>query len=90
MQLFKKKIFGSGLTTLIISNEAKQKKGRFPSTLLGILGASLVGYPLTGKGVKRSKMPGRGVIRADEGTIRAGQDGAYVINLGEYKSIRSD
>ena len=57
-----------------IQNEAKEQKGRFLSTLLGTLGASLLRNLLTGKEVKRSKMPGRGVIRTGEGTIRAGQN----------------
>ena len=42
--------------------------------LLGILGASLFGNLLTGKGVKRSKIPEQGVMRAGEGTITAAQD----------------
>ena len=41
--------------------------------LLGTLGAGLLGILLTGKGVK-VKIPRRRVIRAGEGTIRAGQD----------------
>ena len=57
-----------------IQNEAKEQKGRFLSTLLGTLGASLLRNLLTGKEVKRSKMPGRGVIRTGVGTIRAGQN----------------
>ena len=47
-----------------IKIEAKEQKGGFLSMSLGILGASLLGNPLTG----------RGTIRADEGPIRAGQD----------------
>ena len=47
-----------------IQNEAKEKKGKFLSMLLGTLGASLLGYLLTGKGT----------IRAGENTIRTGQD----------------
>ena len=87
----KKKMLGSGATTLIISNdemndilkivksledsglllkgvsetiqhEAKEQRGGFLSMLLGTLGASLLGDILSGKGV----------IRACEGTIRAG------------------
>ena len=46
-----------------IKNEAKEKKGRFLSMLLGTLGASLLGNLLTGKGT----------IRAANGTIRAGE-----------------
>ena len=62
-----KKIIGSGNTTLIISTDEmnhipKIVKG-FLVMLLGTLGASLLGNPLTGKGT----------IRADEGTIRAGE-----------------
>ena len=47
-----------------IKNEAKEQKGQFLSTLLGILAASLSGSPLTG----------RGLIRAGEGKIRASED----------------
>ena len=86
-------MFGSGATTLIISNdemddflkivkslensglllkgvgetiqhEAKEQRGGFLSMLLVTLGASLLGDILSGKGV----------IRAVEGTIRAGYD----------------
>ena len=57
----------------IIQNEAKEQRGGFHSTLLGALGASLLGDLLTqtlsGKGVIRG---GEGVIRAGEGVIRAG------------------
>ena len=42
--------------------------------LLGTLGASLLGYLWTGKGVKRSRIPREGIMRAGEGTIRADQD----------------
>ena len=41
--------------------------------LLGTLGASLLGNLLTGKGVK-AKIPGGGVTRARERTIRASQE----------------
>ena len=44
-------------------NEGKEQKGRFLSMLLGILGASLLGNLLAGKGV----------MIAGEDTIRAGQ-----------------
>ena len=47
-----------------IQNEAKEQRGGFLSMLLGTLGASLLGDLLT----KNFK----GVIRAGEGTIRAG------------------
>ena len=45
-----------------IQHEVKEQRGGFLSMLLGILGASLLGDILSGKGV----------IRAGEGTIRAG------------------
>ena len=93
----KKKMFGSGTTTLIISNdetddilkilkslqdsnvilkgvsetiqhEAKEQRGGFLSMLLVTSGASLLGDILL-KGLS-----GQGVIRAGEGTIRAGYD----------------
>ena len=91
----KKKMLGSGTTSLIISNdemddilkivksledsyvllkgvsetiqhEAKEQRGGFLSMLLGTLGASLLGDILS-KGLSD-----KGVIRAGEGTIRAG------------------
>ena len=46
-----------------IKNEAEEQKGRFLGMLLGTLGASLLANLLIGKGT----------IRADEGTIRAGE-----------------
>ena len=54
-----------------IKNEAKEQKGRFLSMLLGTLSPSFLGNLLTGKGVK-AKIPGQRVIRAGEGTVRAG------------------
>ena len=91
----KKKMLGSGTTTLIISNdemddileivksledsnvllkgvgetiqhEAKEQRGGFLSMLLGTLGASLLG-DIVSKGFSS-----KGVIRAGEGTSRAG------------------
>ena len=50
-------------TSETIKNKAKEQKGGFLGMLLGILGANLLGSLLTGKGI----------IRADEGTIRAGE-----------------
>ena len=93
-------MFGSGVTTLIISNEeinaimkivksieesgllikgvsetiknkAKEQKGGFLGTLLGTLGASLLGNLLTGTGTVRA---GEGTFRAGKGTITAGED----------------
>ena len=52
--------------TEIVKNEVKEQKGGFLSMLLGTLGASLLGELLT------KNLSGRGVIRAGEGTIRAG------------------
>ena len=49
-----------------IQHEAKEQRGGFLSMLLGSLGASLLGDILS-KGLS-----GKGVIRAVEGTIRAG------------------
>ena len=52
--------------TETVKNEVREQKGGFFSMLLGTLGASLLGYLLT------KKLSGRGVVRAREGTIRAG------------------
>ena len=49
-----------------IQNKAKEQRGGFLGMLLGTLGASLLGDALS-KGLS-----GKGVIRAAEGTIRAG------------------
>ena len=38
---------------------------------MGTLGASLLGNPLTGKGVYRAGK-GKGIVRAGEGVLRAG------------------
>ena len=50
--------------TKTIENETKEQRGGFLSTLLGTLGASLLGNLLTG---------GKGIVRAGEGVIRAGE-----------------
>ena len=47
-----------------IKNETKEQKSGFLSMLLGTLAASILGNVLAGQGV----------IRADEGTIRAGKN----------------
>ena len=49
-----------------IENEAKEQKRGFLSTLLGTLGASLLGNILAGKGAIATRQ-GRGVNRAGEG-----------------------
>ena len=48
--------------TKTIENETKEQRGGFLSMLLGTLGASLLGNLLSGKGL----------VRADEGIVRAG------------------
>ena len=52
--------------TETVKNEVREQKGGFLSVLLVTLGASLFGDLLT------KNLSGRGVIRAAEGTIRAG------------------
>ena len=49
-----------------IQNEAKEQRGGFLSMFLGTLGVSLLGDLLT------KNLSGKGKIRANEGTIRAG------------------
>ena len=56
-----------------IKNETKEQKGGFLSILLGILGASLLGNMLSGKGV----------IRTGEGTARIG----YVSKKSSLKNF---
>ena len=57
--------------TETVKNETKEQKGGFLSMLLGILGASLLGNLLTGKGVVRAgygnENKGKGIVRADYG-----------------------
>ena len=63
-----------------IKNEAKEQKRGFLSMLLGILGASLSGNLLTGKGT----------IRVDEETVGAGKEFCCHLILSKilkYKSI---
>ena len=47
-----------------IQNETKEQRGAFLSMLLGLLGASLLGNILRGKGINRA---GEGVFRAGYG-----------------------
>ena len=56
--------------TKAVQNEVKEQKGGFLSTLLGTLGASLLGNLLTGKGIYRAGK-GKGINRAGEGIVRA-------------------
>ena len=51
-----------------IQNEAKEQKGEFLSTLLGTLGARLLGNILAGKGAI-AKRQGPGINRAGEGVM---------------------
>ena len=46
------------------------QKGGFLSMLWATLSVTLLGNLLTGKGVKLSNIPERGVIRAGEGAIK--------------------
>ena len=48
-----------------VENEIKEQRGGFLSMLLGTLGASLLGYLLTGKGIIRAG-EGKGIVRAGE------------------------
>ena len=57
--------------TKTVQNEVKEQKGGFLSKLLGILGASLLGNLLTGKGIF-TVGKGKGINRAGEGIVRAG------------------
>ena len=53
--------------TKTIKNETKEQKGWFLSMLLGTLGASLLGYLLTEKGILRAgsgNEKGKGILRA--------------------------
>ena len=60
-------------SNLLMKDVSEVIKNRILNKLLGTLGASLLANLLTGKEVK-AKIPGWEVIRADEGTTRAGQD----------------
>ena len=56
--------------TKTIKNETKEQKGGFLSMLLGILGASLLGILLPGKGIVRAvsgNKKGKGIARAGYG-----------------------
>ena len=53
--------------TETVKNEVKEQKGGFISMLLGTLGASSLGDLLT------KNLSGRGVIKAREVTIKAGE-----------------
>ena len=57
--------------TKTVQNEVKGQKGGFLSTLLGTLGASLLGNLLTGTAIYRAGK-GKGINRAREGIVRVG------------------
>ena len=59
-------------SNLLMKDTSEVIKNRILNNLLGTLGASLLANLLTGKKVK-AKIPAWEVIRADEGTTRAGQ-----------------
>ena len=56
--------------TAILQNKVKEQKGGFFGMLLGILGASLLGNILAGKGINRVGKA-RGINRASERVVRA-------------------
>ena len=57
--------------TKTVPNEVKEQKGGFLSMLLGILGASLLGNILAGKGINRAGK-GQGINRARDRVVTAG------------------
>ena len=59
-----------GVTEAVL-NEVKEQKAGFLSTLLGALGASLLGDLLIGKRIYRAGK-GKGISRPVEGVLRAG------------------
>ena len=65
-----KSLEGSGLlskgVTESVQNEVKEQRGGFLSMLLGTLGASLLGNLLAGKGIHRAD---EGIVRAGEGSM---------------------
>ena len=54
-----------------IQNEAKEQKGRFLNMLLGLLGLSLLGNILAGKGINRAE---KGFIKAAYGSSVKNKD----------------
>ena len=52
-----------------VENELKEQKGGFLDMLADTIGASLLANMLA----EKAKIPGKGVIRSGEGTIRTGQ-----------------
>ena len=70
-----KSLENSGLSlkgvTETVQNEIKEQQGGFLSMLLGTLGTSLLGNLLTGKEINKK---GKGIHRASDGIIRAGNN----------------
>ena len=70
-----KSLADSGLllegVTQTVENEINEQKGGFLSMLLGALGVSILGNILTGGGIYRAGK-GKGINRAGEGVLRAG------------------
>ena len=54
-----------------IQNEAKEQKGRFLNMLLGLLGLSLLGNLLAGKGINRAE---KGFIKPGYGSSIKSKD----------------
>ena len=54
-----------------IENESKEQKGRFLNMLLGLLGLSLLGNILAGKGINRAE---KGFIKAAYGSSVKNKD----------------
>ena len=63
-----------------VQNEAKEQKGGFLSILLSILGATLLGNILAGRGINRARK-GQGRNRAGEGAITTRQ-GRGIVRAG--------
>ena len=57
--------------TQTVQNEVKERNGGYLNMLLGTLGASLLVYVLTGRGVNRAGKC-KGINRGGEGIVRAG------------------
>ena len=64
--------------TKTIKIETKEKKWGFLSTLLGILGATLLGNFLTGK-------TGKGILRAGSGRLSQNKKGKGIVRAGTGK-----
>ena len=70
-----------------IQNEAREQKGGFLGLFLSPLGASLLGNLLTDREMK-AKIPGKGVMRQGEGTVRA--DKGAITTIQGRGTIRAD